>query len=575
MTTSSAAVRSLIALNGDIVGYSKLMADDFEATSQMVERYERLIADKVREAQGTLVNFVGDNFMAVFEDAKDAMHAAIAITTAIEEINQDIPSQRRVRFRLGMDEGEVAASEDQYYGEALNIAARIQAIAPPGGLSVSGKVYRSLDEPALRFRPTGSQQLKNIPERVEVYRFTELPSEGESGLARSQLALETPAIAVFPIHTESVSPDVASAARMIREEIVHRLAGIPDLKVVDSSGEVERNRTDRAVPFLIETGAHQLGSKVRIYAKLIDAFTVNVMWSNRWDADTDDLFDLIDQVSDAVARAVEVELVIGEPARIYNELDDPEAIQQIYLGWYHLTSNTKEGWRKATDLFESVALSHPDKAVGHSLAAFSNWSGASLGYTDPEAGLAKAFEQAARGVELGDPTGLSITVQAAILLSRGHHDEALEMVNSTEISRPTCDITFGLQGSVHRYMGEWEKSLEKVETAMSLTPVVKPWYPTIQACDYFMADKLERAAATAEAVLEYQANNLEALLVLAAVQVRLGLERRARATASKIREEFPLVDVGEWLDKNPYKDEAMLSAWRDDLAQIGLIEAPA
>ena len=574
-TAQDHETQEMVALNGDIVGYNKLLADDFDTTSRAVEKYEALVRERIHQSRGTLVNFVGDNFMAVFDGAKDAMQAAIGITTSIEDFNADLPRQRQVRFRLGIDEGAVAATDGQYFGDALNIAARIQSLAQPGGVSISGRVYRSLDEPALRFRPTGRKELKNIPEKIEVYRFMELPTDGGAPKDRGRLSLENPTIAVFPINTAGADPSVAAAGEMIRADLIHRLASIPNLNVVDATGEIDLASMDRSVPYLIETGLHQLGTKVRVYAKLIDAATMNIMSSDRWDADIDDLFALSDEVSESTARSIEVELIIGEPARLYNELDDPEAIQQIYVGWYHLTTGTPEGWRKARELFEQVAEKHPDEPVGHSLSAYANWGGATSGLIDQDSGLEMAFEQAARGIELGDPTGMSNAVQAAILLAQGRHEEALVKVDEAVITRPTCDVTYALEGSVRRYMGEWEKSLDLVDTAISLTPVVKPWYPTIQACSLFMGNRLEQASVTAEAVLENQPNNLEALLVLAATQVRMGMERRAKATAETIRERFPTVDVQTWLDDNPYQDQEMVGRWKDDLTELGLIDSVA
>ena len=145
----------MVALNAGVVGHSRLLADDFEATSETMSAYRGLVARAVSEGDGTLANFVGDNFMAVFDDAKAALQTAIAISSTIEERNQDVAPSRRVRFRMGLDAGDVTRADGDFEGEALNVAARIQALARPGGVSVSGRVYRALDEPALRFRPLG------------------------------------------------------------------------------------------------------------------------------------------------------------------------------------------------------------------------------------------------------------------------------------------------------------------------------------------------------------------------------------------------------------------------------------
>ncbi|MCH8984830.1 MAG: adenylate/guanylate cyclase domain-containing protein, partial [Acidobacteria bacterium] len=145
-TETSTKARELVALNADIVGYSRLLADNMEQTASVLDDYQRLVKAEVTNGNGILVNFVGDNFMSVFDETTDAMRAAIAITTAVEERNRNEPEQRRVRFRMGIDRGPVVITDEgQYMGDALNIAARIQAIALPGGLSVSGDVYRALD----------------------------------------------------------------------------------------------------------------------------------------------------------------------------------------------------------------------------------------------------------------------------------------------------------------------------------------------------------------------------------------------------------------------------------------------
>ena len=152
--TANSKVREMVALNADVVGYSRLLADDFQATTAVMDLYQGLVSEEVGAAGGTLVNFVGDNFMAAFDEATEAMQAAIAVTEAVADKNAGLPTQRQVRFRMGMDHGDVMVSDDgQYFGDALNIAARIQAMALPGGVSVSGNVYRALDEPALRSQP--------------------------------------------------------------------------------------------------------------------------------------------------------------------------------------------------------------------------------------------------------------------------------------------------------------------------------------------------------------------------------------------------------------------------------------
>ncbi|MEX1092141.1 MAG: adenylate/guanylate cyclase domain-containing protein, partial [Acidimicrobiia bacterium] len=343
----------------------------------------------------------------VFTEAKDAVAAAIAITTQLESSNADLPESRHVRFRMGIDQGEVAISEGDHFGDALNVAARIQGIAPAGGISVSGRVYRALDEPSLPFKSLGKRAMKNIPEEVEVYQFTDLPGDGSGRVGSRSLSLESPTLAVLPIHTEMVDESVQQNAGIIRADLIHRLSRVPQLRVVEASGEPGGGDSEAGARYIIESGIHQGGDRVRLYANLVDLTTMNIVKSHRWVATVDEMFDLSERIADEVAQTIEVELIIGEPAGLYADLNDPEAIEDIYLGWYHLTAGTAEGWSRAIELFGRVAESHPEQPFGTVLSAFANWMAASSGWArDPAAALRRAMEQAQVGIDLGDLTGM-------------------------------------------------------------------------------------------------------------------------------------------------------------------------
>lgn len=561
-------LQDVVAVNGDIVSYSQLLADDHDSTKAIVENLQQLVSDQVAEKNGTLVNFVGDNFMAVFDNAAEALQASIQIASQIEHRDLRIASSEQVRFRLGLDSGEVSVSEQQYYGDVLNIAARIQAMAKPGGICISGQVYRNLDEPALRFRSIGKKKLKNIPEPVEIYEFVDLPTDQTHKIGRSWLDLESPTIAVLPIHIKNSNSLVTEAAEILRHELVHRLTTVPQLTVVNASSEVGQEKGLTAARYMIETGVHQHGSRVRVFATLFDVTTMNIVKSYKWFVGADELFELSETLADDVARSIEVELIVGEPAGLYAELDDPAAIENIYLGWYHLRSDIREGWARALELFQQVVKTHPDQPYGHVLSAFANWIGAANGWApDLNRALTKVQRQARTAELTGDPTGMAQAIQGAVFMSLGRHDEALAAIEELEITRPTCDVTYGLEGSIRRYLGQWEKSVDLLDTAMRLTGVNKPWYPTVKACSLFIGEQVEDAMTVAEVVLDYQPNNLEAHVVLVAAQAELGMNRRAKATVQAINEKFPTVDAVKWLDQNPYTDIDRVKRWKDALGK--------
>ena len=572
MTNENFHKKRWVVLNADVVGYSKLMSDDLESTTNMMIKCRELVEAEVDKSMGTLVDFVGDNFLVVFNQTMDAIKAAISIASEIEHMNADIPVHHQVRFRMGMDAGELITTNEKYFGDAINIASRIQTLAPEGGICVSAKVYKDLDQPALRFRPIGQKRLKNIPEEELVYEFADLPRDESLQVQRKSLSLNLPTVAVLPMHIEKGDDQIASIADIFRKDLIHRLSHIPQIKVIDAQNQSVAEHGLTAARYMLETGFFQVTDKIRVYATLFDVTTMNIVKSYKWHIKSEEFFDSIDQFTDDVARSMEVELVIGAPAGLYAELNDPNAIEKIYQGWYYFRTGTREGWAHALDLFEQVMKSHPDQPYGYVLTAYANLIGASNDWTpNPADTLLKARDLAQAGYDAGDQTGMSKAVEASVLMSEGKHAEALSLVDQLEILRPTCDVTYGLEGSVRRYLGQWEKAIDLLDFAMHLTAVNKPWYPTVKSCSLFMGGKIEQAAAMAEMVLEHQPRNLEALLVLTATQLELGMVRRAKATTSIIHEHFPSVDVEEWLEKNPYTTENFIERWKKDLKSTGAI----
>jgi TolB-like protein len=388
-----------------------------------------------------------------------------------------------------------------------------------------------------------------------------------------RLSLAPPTLVVLPIHTETVGARARAIAEVVRSDLLHRLTSMPRLTVID--GEAGATGGQAAAHYMLETGVHEVGDQVRVYAKVLHVGTMNIVTSHKWSTTVDDLFGLTDTIAEEVERGVAIELVIGEQARLFSSIDDPETTQKIYQGWFQLTRDTYDGWLEAVRIFEGVSESRPDLVYGYSLAAFANWLGAASGFVDdPEPLLERALQQASVVLDRGDPTGLAHMVEGAVLLAKGRSDDAIAVIEQAHITRPTCDVTYALEGSVRRYLGHWQKAVDLMDTALRLSALPPAWYPTVLACSLFIGGRLDRAASTAEAVLEESPDNLEALLVLAAVQSEMGLDRRARATADTIRDRFPAVDIERWLATHPFKDEAFLERWRADLAAVGLV-APA
>jgi adenylate cyclase len=570
----------LVALNADIVSYSRLVADDAVHTATALRKVRTIVDSEIAAGGGSLVNFVGDNFMSVFERSEQAVQTAIAITNAVAAENASFPEYLRLRFRMGIDIGAVHIdNEGVHLGDALNVAARIQSAAQPGGLSISGEVFRELDEPQFRFRSTGSHRFKNIPELVDVYDFADLPAEGDTAPNPLRpLSLETPRVAVLPMHVASETGDLKSMGAFLLSDVVSGLINLRNLDVVDvTNSEGRPGEAEPAPPnvrYMLLSGIIQAGSRLRIWAQVREVLTQSVLWVGKWDCEEDALFDIADELATEIVRAFEIELIVGEPARVYHELGSPEAIAKVYEGWYNLTAGTRNGWNRANVLFGELRRDAPNNAVGPVLYAFTQWMGARDGLVENrEEAFEEARTNAQHGLELGDDTGLSSMILAAVELEGGDTDAALEGIARAKILRPTCDLTWAMEASIRRYLGQWEQAVVLIDQAMSLSPVNKPWYPTVLAASYYVGGKYEQATAVAEEVLEHQPKNIEALLVLAASQSQLGLDRRAHATGATIAERFPDADPSQWLASNPYQDDKFVDRWQRDLEGAGLLSS--
>jgi adenylate cyclase len=566
--------RRAVALHADIADYSRHMADDEAATVATVRAYQEIVARAVGDAGGTMVNFVGDSFVAVFADAQAAMRTAIAICGTVSERNRHLPKTRHMWFRLGLDIGDIVVAEDgRHFGEVLNIAARVQAIADVGGINVTEAVFRELDEPGLRLIGIGARRLKNIPEPVRVYRLAGAAGDNDRPRQPDRPALQS--VAVLPVIGID-NPKTREIAHGLRLDLVTALTNIPGLRVIDAAVAAGGPGlgVELGAAYVLESGVVRSGERLRAYAEIVETVTMNRVWSRRWEGTTHDVFALQDAFTADTIRALEIDLVIGEPARIYRASLDGTELWAVYQGWYQFATGTPAAWRRAVELFGSVARARPDVVAGVALTAFALWWGGVQGLSDdPEADLEQAAAFARRGIELGDQTGLSHTVIAALQLHAGGDlDTALADAEEAILRRPTCDVSFAVAGSVHRYLGAWEPAVTACRRAIELSPVPKAWFMTVLASAYYVGEQYHDAIDLAEQVVNRSmgSRDPEALLVLAASQQALGLTRRARATVQTISERFPKLRRGDLSRRYPFRDPAILDRWHAHLLAAGV-----
>jgi len=348
LATGRVERRLAAILAADVAGYSRLMGADEEGTHERLKALRRELVDpEIAEHKGRIVKTTGDGLLMEFPSVVEAVACAVAIQRRAGRRNAEIPTDQRIELRIGINLGDVIVEEGDIYGDGVNIAARLEALAEPGGICVSRVVRDQVrDKLAFGFEDMGEQQVKNIARPVRVHRVLlgEKPSSPEPGAAASTqplLALpDKPSIAVLPFANMSGDPEQEYFADGMVEEIITALSRIRWLFVIarnstftykGQSLDIKQVGRELGVRYILEGSVRKAGGRVRITAQLIDALTGAHLWADRFDGSLEDVFDLQDQVAASVAGVIEPTLQAAEAARSANRPTDDLTAYDLYL----------------------------------------------------------------------------------------------------------------------------------------------------------------------------------------------------------------------------------------------------
>jgi TolB-like protein/class 3 adenylate cyclase/Tfp pilus assembly protein PilF len=376
-------VRRLTAiLAADVAGYSRLMGADEEGTHERLTGHLReLISPKIAEHRGRIVKNTGDGLLAEFASVVDAVRCAVEVQRGIGERNADAPPHKRIEFRIGINLGDVIAEEHDIFGDGVNVAARLEALAEPGGVLISNTVYDHVrDRLPFVFEDLGEQQVKNITRPVRVYALRPEPALALT-VARAIAIPQTAAaprlsIVVLPFANLSEDPQQQYFADGITEDLTTELSRLENMFVISrNTAFTYRNKStdtrqigrELGVRYVLEGSVRRSANRVRINAQLIDAETDAHLWAERFDGATEDLFLLQDEVTRRIAFALDLELISAEANR---KIDDPDALDCILRGRAaEAKLPTRDTYAEAIGWFERALALDPGSAQAKSLLA--------------------------------------------------------------------------------------------------------------------------------------------------------------------------------------------------------------
>lgn len=585
------APRHLAAiLAADVVGFSRLMEADETGTLSALKAHRTEAVDHtVAVHNGRVVKLMGDGMLVEFASVVDAVECAVELQRQMTERNAEIPRDRRIEFRIGINLGDVILEGDDIYGEGVNVAARLESLAEPGSICISGTVHDAIGvKLAPVFEFVGERTVKNIAKPVRTYRFAgggARPRGPGTSVPAAPRQAGTQFLALKPFDNIGADPEQDPLADGLTNGIITALVTAPGLAVIhDESPSMAKSKRMTVqelarrfdVRYMVKGRVHKLGDRFRVNAELMEVVTGRCLWAEQFDRnlrDAGDLFAIQDEVTEAIVTALHVKLLTGEAGRLVRRaFKDPAALDSIYRGEELLwNASTKLEVREAQRLFEVAMRLEPTVSVGYAQAALAYWTEAISGWSDvPARSLQRAMELAREAVRLDDVTGYPHLVMAHVYLNRREHDEAMAEADAAILTRPSCPASYALKASALTYLARPAEAIDFAQYALRLTPVHPPMYPAILASAYLGCGRHEEAIDAAKAAIDLDERGVDAHLMLAAANVALGHTEEARRAAGKVLKLKPDFRLAEYALSQPFKQQKHLDRLLDQLRSAGL-----
>jgi adenylate cyclase len=630
-----AVERQLAAiLSADAVGYSRLMAEDEAATVRTLGAYRREIGELVVEHRGRVVDAPGDNVLAAFATALDAVACAVEIQRVLGARNAGLGEARRMPFRIGVHLGDVTLEDGRIYGEGVNVAARLEGLAEPGGICLSRTVCEQVRHKLdLRYRDLGEQSLKNIPEPVRAYRVAieavgagpsrgasrtrsrilaaaggalliaiagvlversgslgsrapeatpPEPPRGEAPLGAADFA-GAPAIAVLPFDNLSRDPEQEYFADGIAEDLITRLSGWGSFPVIARNSsftykgravDVIQVGRELGVRYVVEGSVRRAEDRVRISAQLIDATSGHHVWAETYDRELRDVFALQDEISEAVVAAMGPQLQRSERERaIRRDPRDLAAWDLLMKGfWYEQQFNARDN-ATARSLFEQASARDPRLASALWGLALTHYADLSNGWTDaPDRSRAAVEDLASRCVALDarDPN-----CQFALALAdavTGRRDEMLAALELALELNPSNALAYGFLGNMRAVSGRPAAAIASLEQAMRLSPhdPATWFYAAGMGWAHFAAGRYGEAVRWLQTSLQWRNDYNLAYRGLAASYARLGRLEEARAALAEALRLEPELTTAKIRSELRVADPSFMEPYVDGLRRAGL-----
>jgi adenylate cyclase len=613
-------------LSADVKGYSRLMGEDEEATVRTITAYREVITEVVVKHRGRVVDSPGDNILAEFGSVVDAVRSAVEIQEELKARNAELPEDRRMEFRIGVNLGDVIQEEERIYGDGVNVAARVESLAEAGGICVSGTAFDQIESKLpLGYEYLGEQSVKNISKPVRIYKalmdpeavgkvIEEKRAEPRRGL-RVALAVVTvlllivgglliwrtafppvqvasvekmafplpdrPSIAVLPFDNLSKDPEQEYFSDGLTEEIISALSSVPKLFVIARNStftykgkpvKVQQVSEELGVQYVLEGSVRKGGDQIRITAQLIDALTGRHLWAKRYDRNLSDIFAVQDEITKEIITAMQVKLTAGEEVRAAAKgTNNLEAYLKCLQANELIHRINPESNALAKQLAEEAIALDPEYAWAYFILGRSNmmdvWVRASK---SPKQSIARAMELVQKAIVLDDTFAEAYGLLGFLYSMTRQHDKGLALGEKAVALNPNSAWAHFMVGKTLFFAGRCEESIPEYKRAIRLNPIPPNNHFWSLGLSYAYMGQYEEGITWCEKAVSQDPNDLLARMMMTVVYSLSGRDEEARAEAAEVLRIQPKFSLKKFEKKLTYKRKEDREKFLGALRKAGL-----
>jgi adenylate cyclase len=614
-------------LSADVEGYSRLMREDEEATVHTITAYRTAMIHLIEQYRGRVVDSPGDNILSEFTSVVDAVNCGVEIQRELAERNAELSDNRKMRFRIGINLGDILEEWKRIYGDGVNIAARMEGLAEAGEICISGTVYDAIESKiGLEYEYLGEHDVKNIDKPIRAYRVLSYPGAAAHRVVKAKRAVgkawrntiiaivavlvvgaavavwhfyfrtppiepasrekmafplpDKPSIAVLPFTNMSGDPKQEYFSDGLTEEIITALSRVPQLFVIARNStftykgkavKIKQVAEDFGVQYVLEGSVRKSKDRIRITAQLIDALNGRHLWAERYDRDFKGIFVLQDEVTLKILRSLLAEVGIEQKESIRRKItENLESYLKVLQGRKYLQNFNPKSNAMAHQVAKEVIALDPNCAAGPLLLAWAHLEDVWLGSSkSPPQSLDRAMELAKKSICLDESLDRAYLGLSQIYLLKRQHDKAIAEGERAIDLNPNSAMAYEELANCLNFAGRPEEAIPLCEKAIRLNPKTMRGY-FILAMAYRDSGRYEEAITASKKALSRTPDNLYTRTCLTSCYSLLGREKEARDEALKVLKINPNLRLDFIAKTTPYKDQSHLKFVIDALRKAGL-----